>query len=194
MLGGWRKRVNLPLFILRTPRFPECNKSTHTAQSSRSAPFTNGFAQRTGRQSTPNRRCEQAARDRVDRIQKKDWSATDCFSRSYNFSRTRGDTISTIGPLFAFSFIVRLWERADLKPTGSRWPWERWYSVSVGFFSHRFNRTFHSPRTLRFRSTNAPLPFPPLSLYNTLVVPCLLHRLPRNRTVSTERMAFHHAL
>jgi len=29
---------------------------------------------------------------------------------------------------------VRLGERADHKLTGSRWPWERWYSESVGFF------------------------------------------------------------
>src|SRR5579872_1433986 len=32
---------------------------------------------------------------------------------------------------------VRLWERANQELTGSRWPWERWYSEPVSFFHLR---------------------------------------------------------
>ena len=51
-------------------------------------------------------------------------------------------------------------------------------------------RPRHSQRRfLTADPTLRPLPFPAFLLYNTLIVACVRHYLPRNRTVSTERTA-----
>jgi hypothetical protein len=61
-------------------------------------------------------------------------AVTFLFLGGYNVVPVELPEAGRFGPRFAFPMSVRLWERADQKLTGSRWPWERWYSESVGFF------------------------------------------------------------